>query len=1667
MKYEPFKTDFDPQPQQEQEDPNLLFDLFAAPFRGLEGLGRGVYSLADFVSFDALPDLDEERLLGSSKTIAGGIVEGITQFVVPFGGIAKGLSLAGKAAGKAGKASKLLAKGKTGGNITDLNWKGYLAASTVTDAVAFDGQEARLSNLIQQFPQLQNPVTEFLAADPDDNQAIGRAKNVLEGLLLEAGVAGLAAPFVKALGAVKARKLAKSKGATLVEEEEAVAKALGDGSELQIAAYDPKTKNVNTSLTSEELSKFRQDNNLPELKLRKDKSHPTQITGTVATYKKVQPLLNEGTTLDYGAGKNISAKAGIKADTFEPFPEKGFNPTFKDDSSIPANSYDNVINNAVLNVVPADVRDNIVRNIGRVLKVDGKAFINVRGNSVLTAKHTLINKDNMEVIVDSTGAYQKGFTQAELVNYLKDTLGNGFTVERLPSGIGDVAAVITKTSDDSVAKYDIDGAIDARPDPVPYKTNLEAARGLEGSRGADELTKRLRLAHNVGKKKGEGPAVDEIETVETFINTIGKRMFDDVSISISKKIKAQGQFDFSNNLITLRKDIVDNGSMARVAVHELWHSLERYLPTKEIEKFKKQFESEKAAFIKKGGPDAELLTKNKFPVYNEANYRYKDIDEYFAETMTDEFFKKYEGDIDLAPQGTFKRVVQEVVILLKDMFADVRAVLGGDRTRKVFNDFLKQRNLRDKPRDMSFSGGFGRRFMEDFEVPQSALDDIAVVKTASGGQAIRQASAGKMTVKDAQGNKIQQNTIDGGLSTDELSQVLEAGTKKLTAQPQQVGSEAQERIMYEEIADATGLSTKGVDGIVAQAGKDKTTLARINGRMRALRSYMVGNGLDIVELAKAYKGLKEAGTDDDVIAAKIKSKFELQLHLQANVANLASGFGRGLQSLQQKVGKIGISAQEIANKKLRQDYLRKRGGVDVDKIVNDILLATDGQPSDIGTLIGLNKIVRGTEGGKWTNMVREYYINSLLSGPRTWSVNLLGNFLTATLLQFERYVGGWMSADQNTRKAVAWTFSQLFGVREAWQIAGKVAKLQENLLDIGHGSFKEQQDITGSITGKNLLGEQLAKEKDGLAQAIDKVGDVVRIPSRILMSTDELFKQVLYRQRAAAQLFLQAADRGITDPKQISEYIHDSIQSMVTASGRHFSEGSLIKDAQELAKGQDFKDHVARENFIADEVSKARARHMELAREKGLVDAEDDYGALQQFSEQWIEPNLDFARTGTFTNDLGPVSSKFNQFIQAVPLGWLVIPFVRTPTNILKFAFDRVMAAPRAVAEVGTSKFSSLEGLRTDFLDQLKSADPLVRAEARGKLATSAMLNGVLMTTMFMNKDWITGGGPLNTREKRLWEAAGNRPYSIKDPITGNWISYQRLDPFATILGVYADLAHVQNDSVHGYDKTEMERVVAAMAVTLARNVTNKSYLAGIHKVVEALSDPETKATDMLNSLAAGAVPNILYHGQSISGDQELKETRNLADSLLRKLPGGSDRVDPRRNILGEAYVAEQIETMPFNLLNPFNPISWSSKNGDPILTELANLHHGFSPPSHKLNSLVDLTEHTASNGHSAYDRWLELQSEVTVNGRTLRDTLEKLINSKSYRSLDPRSEIGLKSPRVTLINRVLGTYRRKALMEMLKEFPQVDHLYKQSQRAKAQYRSGTTDQETVLQLLQ
>jgi hypothetical protein len=61
----------------------------------------------------------------------------------------------------------------------------------IADFIAFKEHEHRLSNLIEEWPVVGNVVTQYLAADKDDNWLEGRLKNVVEGMGL-----GLLAEFV-------------------------------------------------------------------------------------------------------------------------------------------------------------------------------------------------------------------------------------------------------------------------------------------------------------------------------------------------------------------------------------------------------------------------------------------------------------------------------------------------------------------------------------------------------------------------------------------------------------------------------------------------------------------------------------------------------------------------------------------------------------------------------------------------------------------------------------------------------------------------------------------------------------------------------------------------------------------------------------------------------------------------------------------------------------------------------------------------------------------------------------------------------------------------------------------------------------------------------------------------------------------------------------------------------------------------------------------------------------------------------------------------------------------------------------------------------------------------------------------------------------------------------
>ena len=222
-------------PPNEEEEDDLFLDIVKAPFRGIEGAVQGVYNFLDYATGDYLPDYDQ-RHLGRSSTMAGGIVEGISQFITGFvpvagvlgkvGRVAKARKMFGSDAarqlsrGRALPAKQMAAINKSSKKATFA--KNY-AAGVGADFLAFNGQEERLSNFLHQYEMFQNPVTEYLKATGDETEIEGRFKNVLEGLFLEIAATPLLIPFFKSIKLIKNRGKLVAEG---MDPEDATEEAL-------------------------------------------------------------------------------------------------------------------------------------------------------------------------------------------------------------------------------------------------------------------------------------------------------------------------------------------------------------------------------------------------------------------------------------------------------------------------------------------------------------------------------------------------------------------------------------------------------------------------------------------------------------------------------------------------------------------------------------------------------------------------------------------------------------------------------------------------------------------------------------------------------------------------------------------------------------------------------------------------------------------------------------------------------------------------------------------------------------------------------------------------------------------------------------------------------------------------------------------------------------------------------------------------------------------------------------------------------------------------------------------------------------------------------------------------------------------------------------------------
>ena len=374
-------------------------------------------------------------------------------------------------------------------------------------------------------------------------------------------------------------------------------------------------------------------------------------------------------------------------------------------------------------------------------------------------------------------------------------------------------------------------------------------------------------------------------------------------------------------------------------------------------------------------------------------------------------------------------------------------------------------------------------------------------------------------------------------------------------------------------------------------------------------------------------------------------------------------------------------------------------------------------------------------------------------------------------------------------------------------------------------------------------------------------------------------------------------------------------------------------------------------------------------------------------ADMWERPRA-HAKYQTFQAELGRIGRYFLGLRGSIPGAALVVPFIRTPANIFKYAAERT---PFGL-------------LMKDVRDNLGGKNGRVAADtqrARMLLGTAVGVGIVAMVA----EGLISGNGPDDPKRRELMMTDGWQPYSVR--VGDTWLQYSRLDPLGLLVGIAADLAELGP----AIESAQADRIGAVIVAAVAQNIFNKTYLSGLADFVEAVNDPQRYADSYLRRFAGSLIPAGVAHlAQAI--DPNLRDARDILDRLRSRLPGLSDRLPAQVDVFGEPIAREGGGAEIFA-----SPIKRSIARDDPVIAELLRLRIGLRDPAREIRGAPLSPELYEEYGRTA--------------GRLTKNVLARLIGSGAYRQMSD----GI---RLTILRRAVARVRETARRMLLAAHPEI-----------------------------
>lgn len=207
------------------------------------------------------------------------------------------------------------------------------------------------------------------------------------------------------------------------------------------------------------------------------------------------------------------------------------------------------------------------------------------------------------------------------------------------------------------------------------------------------------------------------------------------------------------------------------------------------------------------------------------------------------------------------------------------------------------------------------------------------------------------------------------------------------------------------------------------------------------------------------------------------------------------------------------------------------------------------------------------------------------------------------------------------------------------------------------------------------------------------------------------------------------------------------------------------------------------------------------------------------------------------------------------------LPFLKTPANILKQGVRKsVLGSGSLLVETG----------------KLAMGKRKFDSEYVSRVAEQVIAWGVAMTLYGLSDDdelpFITGSSAAYGSAEYGFKASKVPPYSIR--FGNTYLSYQRIEPFATGLAAVADALQAFRNARNGKDGTA---VMKDLMNSVQQIILEKSYIDGISEVINFAKDPQRHGSRAATNLLASALPNIYRQSvHALSEDVGESKSRNF-----------------------------------------------------------------------------------------------------------------------------------------------------------------------------------------------